>query len=114
MCGESAIPRSADGKPDFSGIWQSLSGADYGLQPHLATKDAPPGAGVVEGNVIPYQPWALQHRATNFAARAPPPILATGASMSIHSIGNIGFSLASQVRFAEYRTIRSRPLLPKP
>ena len=24
-----------DGKPDFSGIWQSLSGADYGLEPHL-------------------------------------------------------------------------------
>ena len=53
------IPRGADGKPDFSGIWQSLSGADYGLEPHLATKDGPPGAGVVEGNVIPYQPAAL-------------------------------------------------------
>ena len=47
------IPRGTDGKPDFSGIWQSLSGADYGLEPHLATKDGPPGAGVVEGNVIP-------------------------------------------------------------
>jgi hypothetical protein len=64
------IPRAADGKPDFSGIWQSLSGADYGLEPHLATKDGPPGAGVVEGNVIPYQPAALQQRAKNFAARA--------------------------------------------
>jgi hypothetical protein len=66
----SGIPRAADGKPDFSGIWQSLSGADYGLEPHLATKDAPPGAGVVEGNVIPYQPAALQQRAKNFDARA--------------------------------------------
>jgi hypothetical protein len=64
------IPRGADGKPDLSGIWQSLSGADYGLEPHLATKDGPPGAGVVEGNVIPYQPAALQQRAKNFAARA--------------------------------------------
>jgi hypothetical protein len=65
-----SIPRAADDKPDFSGIWQSLSGADYGLEPHLATKDGPPGAGVVEGNAIPYQPSALQQRARNFAARA--------------------------------------------
>jgi hypothetical protein len=64
------IPRSPDGKPDFSGIWQSLSGADYGIEPHLATRDEPPGAGVVEGNVIPYQPSALAQRAKNFASRA--------------------------------------------
>lgn len=67
---QSQIPRGHDGKPDFSGIWQSLSGADYGLEPHPATKDSPPGVGVVEGNVIPYQPWALEQRAKNFAARA--------------------------------------------
>jgi hypothetical protein len=65
-----AIPRDAGGKPDFSGIWQSLSGADYGLEPHPATKDDPPGAGVVEGNTIPYRPAALEQRAKNFAARA--------------------------------------------
>lgn len=65
-----SIPRGPEGKPDFSGIWQSLSGADYGLEPHLATKDEPPGAGVVDGNVIPYQPSALEQRAKNFAARA--------------------------------------------
>src|SRR6202451_1308611 len=64
------IPRGPDGKPDFSGIWQSISGADYGLEPHLATLDDPPGAGVVEGNVIPYTQAALQQRAKNFAARA--------------------------------------------
>ncbi|HEY1758571.1 MAG TPA: hypothetical protein VGG72_24585 [Bryobacteraceae bacterium] len=64
------LPRGADGRPDFSGIWQSLSGADYGLEPHLATLDEPPGAGVVEGNVIPYRPAALAQRAKNFADRA--------------------------------------------
>jgi hypothetical protein len=66
----SGLPRAADGKPDFSGIWQSLGGADYGLEPHLATKDGPPGAGAVEGNVIPYRPAALAQRARNFASRA--------------------------------------------
>ncbi len=64
------ISRTAGGKPDFSGIWQSLSGADYGLEPHLATKDGPPGAGIVVGDVIPYRPEALAERAKKFAARA--------------------------------------------
>lgn len=64
-----AIPRGADGKPDFSGIWQSLSGAEYGLEPHLGSKDLPPGAGVVDGKVIPYKPEARAQREKNFAAR---------------------------------------------
>jgi hypothetical protein len=64
------IPRSHDGKPDFSGIWQSLSGADYGLEAHEATKEDPPGRGVVEGGLIPYQAWALEQRTKNFSLRA--------------------------------------------
>ncbi len=63
------IPRTADGKPDLSGIWQSFSNAEYGLEPHLGTKDYPPSAGVVEGKTIPYQPAALEQRAKNLAAR---------------------------------------------
>ena len=68
--GGQAIPRSADGKPDLSGIWQTLSAADYDLEPHSTRKDAPPGAGIVDGNVIPYQPWALEQRKKNFDSRA--------------------------------------------
>jgi hypothetical protein len=64
------IPRTREERPDFSGIWQTLSPADYDLEPHAARDDAPPGVGVVEGGRIPYQPWALEHRAKNFAARA--------------------------------------------
>jgi hypothetical protein len=64
------VPRSADGRPDFSGIWQTLSAADYDLEPHSTRKDAPPGAGIVEGNAIPYQPWALEQRQKNFESRA--------------------------------------------
>lgn len=63
------IPRGANGKPDFSGIWQTTSAADDDLEPHSARKDAPPGAGVVEGNVIPYLPDALIQRNKNFAAQ---------------------------------------------
>jgi hypothetical protein len=65
-----AIPRGQDGKPDFSGIWQALSGADYDIEPHHGRTDAPPGVGIVEGGTIPYQPWALEQRKKNFAARA--------------------------------------------
>src|SRR5688572_30745338 len=65
-----SIPRTPDGRPDFSGIWESASGADYDLEPHAAREDAPPGPGVVEGGAIPYQPSALERRRANFDARA--------------------------------------------
>ncbi len=63
------IPRLANGKPDFSGIWQSTSGADYDLEPHNHREDAPPGAGVVEGKYLPYLPEALEQKKKNFAER---------------------------------------------
>jgi hypothetical protein len=64
------IPRLKNGKPDFSGIWQTTSAADYDLEPHSTRKDAPPSAGIVAGNVIPYLPAALEQKKKNFAARA--------------------------------------------
>ena len=63
-------PRLANGKPDFSGIWQTTSAADYEIEPHSNRKDAPPGPGIVEGNYIPYLPEALEQRKKNFEARA--------------------------------------------
>jgi hypothetical protein len=63
------IPRLANGKPDFSGIWQTTSAADYDLEPHSTRLDAPPGAGVVAGNVIPYLPQALEQTKKNFEVR---------------------------------------------
>lgn len=63
------IPRLPNGKPDFSGIWQSTSAADYGLEPHGGRKDAPPSAGIVEGGEIPYLPKALAQRQKNFERR---------------------------------------------
>lgn len=64
------IPRLSNGKPDFSGIWQTTSAADFGLEPHGSRKDAPPSAGIVEGHQIPYLPKALAQRDKNFAERA--------------------------------------------
>src|SRR5690606_18165852 len=66
----SDIPRTPEGKPDFSGIWESMSGADYDLEPHAGREDAPPGPGVVVGHYLPYQPWAREQRDRNFAERA--------------------------------------------
>jgi hypothetical protein len=70
VAADKKIPRLANGKPDFSGIWQTTSAADYDLEPHSNRKDAPPGAGIVEGNTIPYLPNALEQKKKNFAARA--------------------------------------------
>jgi hypothetical protein len=66
--GEGAIPR-LKGRPDFSGIWQTTSAADYDLEPHANRKDAPPGPGIVEGGSIPYLPKALLQKQKNFQAR---------------------------------------------
>ncbi len=66
---EGKIPHLPDGKPDFSGIWETTSAADYGLEPHGNRDDAPASAGIVEGNVIPYLPKALETRNQNFEHR---------------------------------------------
>src|SRR5262245_12427118 len=85
------MPRRPDGRPDFSGIWQAHNGANWDLLTHTPRpmvaqpgvyKDVPvlaapvvalgaigwvpPDAGVVEGDEIPYQPWAATRKKENF------------------------------------------------
>jgi hypothetical protein len=64
-----AMPRLQSGKPDLSGIWQTLSTAEWNLEPHHAGPDGPASLGAVEGDVIPYQAWALEKRKENYANR---------------------------------------------
>jgi hypothetical protein len=70
FAGAQAIPRTPDGKPDLSGVWQVLNTASWNIEPHGASKEIPAGQGVVEGGEIPYQPWALKKRDENFQNRA--------------------------------------------
>jgi hypothetical protein len=65
--GGAAIPRTADGKPNLSGIWQTLGSAEVDLQAHHARKGLPAGVSVVEGNDIPYLPAALEQKKKNQA-----------------------------------------------
>jgi hypothetical protein len=68
--GGSAIPRTPEGRPDLSGIWQaSMNGANYNILPHSASPDGPGGLGVVDGNELPYRPEALKKRDENYANR---------------------------------------------
>jgi hypothetical protein len=64
-----AIPRTAAGKPDLAGVWQVVNAAAWNIQDHQAMKGVPAGQGVVEGNEIPYQPWAREKKARNFDSR---------------------------------------------
>jgi hypothetical protein len=73
-------PRTADGAPDLSGIWQANNTANWNLETHVARQgpvfalgaafSIPPGLGVVEGGEIPYVPAALDKRKANAAAWA--------------------------------------------
>jgi hypothetical protein len=66
----SAVRRAADGHPDLSGYWQVLNTAAWDIQDHSAQPGVPAGQGVVDGNEIPYQPWAAEKKKENFANRA--------------------------------------------
>jgi hypothetical protein len=69
------IPRMPDGKPNFTGLWQSLSGANWDIQDHSsqagpyyqlgAVFAIPAGQGIVDGNEIPYRPEALEQKKKN-------------------------------------------------
>jgi hypothetical protein len=63
-------PRTPDGKPDLQGVWQILNSAAWDIQDHAARLGVPAGQGVVEGNEIPYQPWAAAKKKENFEKRA--------------------------------------------
>jgi hypothetical protein len=65
-----SIPRTADGKPDFSGIWQTMNSAAWNVEDHSASPGVPAGQGVVSGGTIPYLPAALAKRNENFKNRA--------------------------------------------
>jgi hypothetical protein len=71
----SRAPRTADGKPNLTGIWQAMNTANWDIQAHEARQgpvialaaafSIPPGPGVVEGNEIPYQAWAAAKKKEN-------------------------------------------------
>lgn len=71
--------RTYDGHPDLSGIWQTMSTANWDLQDHPAQAGPffqlgavgaiPSGQGVVEGGDIPYRPEALKQKQENFKNR---------------------------------------------
>jgi len=71
------VPRTADGTPDLNGIWQAVNTANWDLQGHAASQgkvvalgaafSVPGGAGVVDGDEIPYQDWALAKKKENAA-----------------------------------------------
>jgi hypothetical protein len=73
-------PRTPDGHPNISGIWQAMSAADWDLRAHAASQgpvlslgaefSVPPGPGVIDGDgTIPYLPAAAEQQKKNFANR---------------------------------------------
>ena len=73
------LPRTVNGKPNLTGLWQSFGSADWDIQAHGAEAGEfyqlgaigaiPPGQSIVEGNEIPYLPAALEQQKKNLANR---------------------------------------------
>jgi len=71
------VPRTADGQPDFNGIWQAIGSAHWNIEPHAADFSPlaelgaigaiPAGLGIVEGGKIPYIPEARVKQQENRA-----------------------------------------------
>jgi hypothetical protein len=69
------LPRMPDGKPNLTGLWQSITTANWDIQDHSAQPGpfyqlgalfaVPGGAGIVEGNEIPYLPAAAEKKRQN-------------------------------------------------
>ena len=66
------------GHPNFNGIWQSMTEANWDVLAHQARPgpsqfgalfSEPAGIGIVDGNEIPYQPWAAAKQQENFKNR---------------------------------------------
>jgi len=79
-----AAPRPAGGAariaghPNFNGLWQAVTEANWDILAHNARPgppefgalfSEPAGVGIVEGNDIPYQPWAAEKQKENFRKR---------------------------------------------
>jgi len=72
-------PRTADGKPNLNGIWQSINEANWDIEGHAASQgpiyalgaaySVPPGLGIVEGGPIPYLPAMAAKKKENFTNR---------------------------------------------
>lgn len=71
------IPRTADGKADFNGIWQALGSANFDIEPHAADFGPlvqlgaigaiPAGLGIVDGGEIPYTDAGREQQLINKA-----------------------------------------------
>ena len=66
------------GHPNLNGLWQAMTEANWDVLAHGARPgppqfgalfSEPAGVGIVEGNEIPYQPWATEKQKENFKNR---------------------------------------------
>jgi hypothetical protein len=70
--------RTPSARPDLQGIWQVVNAAAWDIQDHAGQRfpglparfSVPAGQGIVEGNDIPYQAWALARKQENYRNRA--------------------------------------------
>src|SRR6185436_19544253 len=75
--GRAATQQRVPSTPDLQGVWQAMNTAAWDIQDHTGQRfpglparfAMPGGAGVVEGNEIPYRQSSREKKAENFRNR---------------------------------------------
>jgi hypothetical protein len=119
-------PRTADGHPDFQGIWHGQTSGVENIEEHPDTGDVGAGPTLIvdpADGKIPYQPWAIAARAEHVKTYIDPnvPCFLSGVPRTLYTPGDIqivestGDVAIIHSRGHMYRIIPTdRPSLPAP
>ena len=115
-------PRTADGVPDMQGYWRGQSGAVENIEQHEGNGDVNAGPTLVvdpADGKIPYQPWALEQRKTNFAKYIDPnvPCLSSGVPRFFYTPGDLTIAQSKDlvaITHSRSHTFRIIPTTPQP
>lgn len=67
--GQTPARRATGGPPNLTGVWQTLTTANWDIEDHQAEPGIPAGQGIVDGGQIPYTPEAAAKKAEHFKNR---------------------------------------------
>ena len=113
-------PRTADGHPNFEGIWRGQTSGVENIEEHPGTADVGVGPTLIvdpADGKVPYQPWALEERRTHVERYIDPnvPCFLSGVPRMLYTPGDVqvvqagGYLVLIHSRGHMYRVIPTAP-----